>query len=287
MKRREFITLLGGAVAAWPLPSHAQQPAKAYRVGTLSAGPAVADQSPNGTPLVRGFAQLGYTQNDNLVFERRGAEGRTIVSAPGRGAGGGQGRFDCYLRLSRGARRQAKNDHSRSGDFCRRPGRHRFRRDRNCGLRVFSCALSHAALRRCSGARPPQGNDRMQSWHDARPSRDCPLCGAWRLRDDTWRVHRRTDANSRHPDAYGSQHLLGRNHHQRRHATGGRHQHVLLGERPHGHRHARPQRFQRGDRLARRRRDRDQCRSCCRHPDGGGQQYVDDVQRRYPGRRHR
>jgi putative ABC transport system substrate-binding protein len=75
MKRREFITLLGGAVAAWPLPSHAQQPGKAYRVGTLSAGPAVADQSPNGIPLVRGFAQLGYTQNGNLVFERRGAEG--------------------------------------------------------------------------------------------------------------------------------------------------------------------------------------------------------------------
>ena len=75
MRRREFIAGLGGEVAAWPLPSHAQQPAKAYRVGTLSAGPPVADQSPNGIPLVRGFAQLGYTQNGDLVFERRGAEG--------------------------------------------------------------------------------------------------------------------------------------------------------------------------------------------------------------------
>ena len=75
MRRREFIAGLGGAVAAWPLPSHAQQPAKAYRVGTLSAGPAMADQSPNGIPLVRGFAQLSYTQNGDLVFERRGAEG--------------------------------------------------------------------------------------------------------------------------------------------------------------------------------------------------------------------
>jgi putative ABC transport system substrate-binding protein len=44
-------------------------------VGTLGAGAAITDPSPNGAALLRGFAQLGYTQGTNLVFERRGAEG--------------------------------------------------------------------------------------------------------------------------------------------------------------------------------------------------------------------
>ncbi len=76
MKRREFITLLGGAAVAWPCAAIAQTPAKVYRIGLLSSAGPVADASPFGAPLIRGLAQRGYALGGNLAFERRGAEGQ-------------------------------------------------------------------------------------------------------------------------------------------------------------------------------------------------------------------
>jgi putative ABC transport system substrate-binding protein len=76
LKRRDFITLLGGTAVAWPLRSRAQTPAKLYRVGLLGAGPPVADDSRFGVPLIRSLARHGYVLDRNLAFERRGAEGR-------------------------------------------------------------------------------------------------------------------------------------------------------------------------------------------------------------------
>jgi putative ABC transport system substrate-binding protein len=77
MKRREFITLLGGAAAAWPLAARAKSPAQVYRIGLLSTGAALADTSPQGAPLIRGLAQHGYALGRNLAFERRGSSAQT------------------------------------------------------------------------------------------------------------------------------------------------------------------------------------------------------------------
>ncbi len=71
MRRREFITLLGGAAIAWPRVAIGQNPA---RIGLLSSGAPVADNSSQGTALIRGLAGHGYELGRNLILERRGAE---------------------------------------------------------------------------------------------------------------------------------------------------------------------------------------------------------------------
>jgi putative ABC transport system substrate-binding protein len=74
MRRREFITLLGIAVA-WPRAIIAQTTSKSAGVGLLSAGAPIADNSSQGVALIRGLTQHGYKLGRNLAFERRGAEG--------------------------------------------------------------------------------------------------------------------------------------------------------------------------------------------------------------------
>ena len=58
MRRREFITLLGGA-AAWPVAAHAQQAAKVPRIGFLGLGTAAA-WAPRVEPLLAGLRDVGY-----------------------------------------------------------------------------------------------------------------------------------------------------------------------------------------------------------------------------------
>jgi ABC-type uncharacterized transport system substrate-binding protein len=65
MKRREFITLLGGA-ATWPLVAHAQQPEKMLRVGALSAQPRAA---PIWLAFERRMAELGHKSGTNFALE--------------------------------------------------------------------------------------------------------------------------------------------------------------------------------------------------------------------------
>ncbi len=75
MKRREFITLLGGAAAAWPLAARAQQAGKLPTIGLLvSSTP--ADESQRIGAFTKRLHQLGWIDGRTITIELRSAEGR-------------------------------------------------------------------------------------------------------------------------------------------------------------------------------------------------------------------
>jgi hypothetical protein len=78
MQRREFISLLGGAAAAWPLAARAQQPDQIARVGMLQS---LAADDPEARPRVLAFErrlqEMGWTDGHNMRIDYRWALGDT------------------------------------------------------------------------------------------------------------------------------------------------------------------------------------------------------------------
>jgi len=73
MRRREFITLIGGAVALWPLAARAQQAGKLPIIGFLGANEA---SSPQTDAFVQRLRELGWIDGSTVTIEYRWAEGR-------------------------------------------------------------------------------------------------------------------------------------------------------------------------------------------------------------------
>jgi putative ABC transport system substrate-binding protein len=76
MRRREFATIVGGMAIACSAPAIAQTSARTYRLGMLSPGAPVGENSPNGKALLGTLAQHGYTLGRNLTYEARAAAGQ-------------------------------------------------------------------------------------------------------------------------------------------------------------------------------------------------------------------
>jgi hypothetical protein len=76
VRRREFITLLGGA-AAWPVPARGQPGAKVARIGYLVTA---SLESPEGRAMADAFRQglreRGYVEGQSIIIEYRSADGR-------------------------------------------------------------------------------------------------------------------------------------------------------------------------------------------------------------------
>jgi putative ABC transport system substrate-binding protein len=71
MRRRAFITLLGGVAAAWPVAAYAQQSTKHYRIAFLAL---LGDL--DAVIVRQRLAELGYVEGKNLIFDFRSAEGQ-------------------------------------------------------------------------------------------------------------------------------------------------------------------------------------------------------------------
>lgn len=71
MRRREFITVLGGVATAWPFAARAQQSRKIPRIGVLWHAGSAEEEGPYFRGLIEGLTNLGYIDGRNIILEHR------------------------------------------------------------------------------------------------------------------------------------------------------------------------------------------------------------------------
>ena len=71
MKRRDFITLVGGAAAAWPLAARAQQPERMRRIGVLIGSDDNTEARALFAEFQKALEQLGWTYGRNIQIDIR------------------------------------------------------------------------------------------------------------------------------------------------------------------------------------------------------------------------
>ena len=131
MRRREFITLLGGAAATWPLAARGQQSERVRRIGVLSV---FGEDDPEMKAWLAAFRQqlegLGWSEGRNVRIDARfSAADVKRTQALAQRAGRSENRHDS--RTIDGGRRRAPEGDARDPDRVRcrvRPDRFRFRR---------------------------------------------------------------------------------------------------------------------------------------------------------------
>ena len=151
MRRRDFITLIGGAATGWPLVARAEQPATVARIGYLGLGPASALSS-RVEALRASLRDLGWVEGKNLVFEFRWAD--NVDQLPSLAADLVRMKVDVIFATSSTlveAARQRQNDPYRVRRPCRSD-------------RQWACSVSTAAggNYRLVGA---DHRDRRQRWN--------------------------------------------------------------------------------------------------------------------------
>jgi len=83
MRRREFITLLGGTAATWPLAAVAQQPGKVFRIGFLGVSRDAPGTAANYQAFSDELRENGFSEGQNLIIEYRRSDDPRGVSVAG------------------------------------------------------------------------------------------------------------------------------------------------------------------------------------------------------------